>query len=193
MENTEEISNSLEIFFRFSLSIRSTLESAPTCATEKVGLSWQKDLWEDLLIASCEDLLSASLMQMADTYRGGLMHALIGFMKKPENVSTEEFRSWWLKNHVPHVLKIPGLRHYVICPADFAFNPKHAEFSKPAGADGVAILYFDDEQAIRNAFLTPSGESDMEHFNQMGLVSVIVMGEAIVQLGSVVLSETLAN
>jgi len=113
------------------------------------------------------------------------MHTMVGFIKKPESISTEDFRQWWLTKHVPHVLQIPGLRNYVVSPIDFSFYPETGDFTAPAPYDGVAILYFDDEQSIRDAFTTPTGVSDREHFNKMGLISVVVVGEAIVQRGEI--------
>ena len=114
------------------------------------------------------------------------MHAMIGFMRKPDGVSTAEFRDWWLGKHVPHVLAVPGLRHYVVCPADRAFDAGTGGFDPAPAYDGVAMLYFDDEASMREAFSSPKGESDRNHLNEMGIESVIVVGQAIVQRGDII-------
>jgi uncharacterized protein (TIGR02118 family) len=114
------------------------------------------------------------------------MYAMIGTLRRPPGFTTEQFREWWIGEHVPHVLQIPSLRHYAICPADLAFDTSTGAFTSEPAYDGIAILWFDDEQAMRAAFTTAAGETDREHLHSVGLESVVIAGSPLVQKGAVV-------
>jgi uncharacterized protein (TIGR02118 family) len=115
------------------------------------------------------------------------MYAVIGLLKKPPHVSTDEFRSWWFDRHVPHVLEMPGLRHYVIYPLDESLDPRiGGEWSTDVDYDGLAIMYFDSREALRDAVSSPAGAEDREHFNSMVKESLVFGGEVMVKLGTVV-------
>jgi len=92
------------------------------------------------------------------------MFSVIGLLKKPEGQSTEEWREWWRGKHVPHVLQIPGLRHYVIYPIDeVRTSVVPNEFSSDVPYDGVAIITFDSRQAYHDALETKAGDDDKMH------------------------------
>ena len=84
------------------------------------------------------------------------------------------------------MLQIPGLRHYAICPADLSFDAASGGFLPEPAYDGIAMLWFDDEESMRAAFMTDEGDEDREHLNSVGLESVVIAGTLIVQKGSVV-------
>ena len=58
--------------------------------------------------------------------------------RRPET-SHDEFRDYWLDEHVPLVRELPGLARYT---ATLPTAPEHAEF------DGIADLYFADLDAL---------------------------------------------
>lgn len=80
------------------------------------------------------------------------MVKLIGMLKRPDHVAVEEFHRWWLEQHAPLAKKLPGLRRYVISLAKAGF------FGEPT-YDGVAELWFDDEEALKKAFASPEWEA----------------------------------
>jgi uncharacterized protein (TIGR02118 family) len=91
------------------------------------------------------------------------MYALIGILKKPADMSTAEFRKWWLEEHALGARLLPRLRRYVVYPLVSGFD---AATGKPSGApshDGVAFLWFDTEADLRAAFATATGKQDIEH------------------------------
>ncbi len=104
------------------------------------------------------------------------MYAVIGLLKKPDGVSTEEFRSWWRERHVPHVLAIPGILHYTIYPIEeirVSMDPE--EYSTDSPYDGVAIIAFESREAKMKAFASEAGVEDRRHLNNW-IGSTMVFG-----------------
>jgi uncharacterized protein (TIGR02118 family) len=74
----------------------------------------------------------------------------MSFLKRRADLQRPAFFDWWLNQHAPLVVKIPGLRRYhvstVAVPQDGAF-------------DGVAELWFDDAAALATGFAGEAGKS----------------------------------
>lgn len=104
------------------------------------------------------------------------MFAVIGLLKKPEGVSTEDFRTWWREKHVPHVVKNPGLRHYAIYPIDEMRTSvvPNAWSTENLPYDGLAIIYFDSREAFMEAQKTQVGVDDKMHLRS-GVADVLVL------------------
>lgn len=111
------------------------------------------------------------------------MYAVIGILKRPASATHEEFVTWWKEKHVPHVLNIPGVRHYAIYPIDAGYDVSADQWSGRAGADGVAIMYFDDRKTALTAFATEKGQADRANFVDWKMEADVFGGEVLVQRG----------
>lgn len=76
------------------------------------------------------------------------MVKLICLINRPETVAANAFRAWWLGHHSHVASRLPGLRRYTINVAREEDGP----------FDGVAELWFDDEQAMTRAFASDVGQ-----------------------------------
>ncbi len=105
------------------------------------------------------------------------MYSIIGVLKKPAHWDTARFREWWVHEHAAIAKKLPGLRRYTIHPLDKNFDSTSGRLEGEPSHDGVAFLWFDDEDAARAAFASGAGQHDVDTFNESP-VSVIVFGSA---------------
>ncbi|GAB3411875.1 hypothetical protein GCM10027435_04050 [Haloparvum alkalitolerans] len=90
------------------------------------------------------------------------MIKLVEFVVRKEELSHAEFADYWLHDHSPIAKEMPGLKRYVTSlPAD----PEQSEY------DGVLELYFEDTDALSEAFDSEAGQrtmADAESFLQVG-------------------------
>lgn len=70
-------------------------------------------------------------------------------LKRREGLSAEAFRDWWLNQHQPLALGLPGLRRLVI---NIARDPS-------APYDGCSELWFDSEADFHAAYATEHGQA----------------------------------
>ena len=84
------------------------------------------------------------------------MYSIIGVLKKPDYWTTEQFRDWWVNDHAEIAKQLPGLRRYTIHPLTHNLDGFTGELGGAPSHDGVAFLWFDDEDAARNAFASSS-------------------------------------
>jgi uncharacterized protein (TIGR02118 family) len=79
------------------------------------------------------------------------MLKVFSLIKRREDLSLDEFRTWLLEEHAPMGHTLPGLREYhvSVIDADDPALPYHA----------VTELYFDDEDAMKAAFATEAGKA----------------------------------
>lgn len=79
------------------------------------------------------------------------MLKVFSLIKRREDLSLDEFRSWALEEHAPKGRSLPGLRQYSmsVVEADDPDLPYHA----------VSELYFDDEEAFHAAFASDAGKA----------------------------------
>jgi uncharacterized protein (TIGR02118 family) len=76
---------------------------------------------------------------------------IVGFVRRSEELSFDEFLDHWQQRHGPLVSALPGLRRYVQ-------NPAHPIEGREWPYDGMAELWFDDLDAVRDAFRSPESE-----------------------------------
>jgi uncharacterized protein (TIGR02118 family) len=87
------------------------------------------------------------------------MARLLVMYKTPTD--TVAFDRYYFETHVPIAKKIPGLRRYEV---------SRGPVATPAGPSGVhlvAILHFDDMEAVGRAFTSPEGQvagADLQNF-----------------------------
>ena len=72
-------------------------------------------------------------------------------VQRSTNLSWDAFARHWRDAHAPLVLRLPGLRYFAQLPTPSAF------FGGVAPCDGLAEIWFDDEDALRSAFDSPAG------------------------------------
>jgi uncharacterized protein (TIGR02118 family) len=104
------------------------------------------------------------------------LFAVIALLRKSEEMNTEEWRSWWREEHVPTVLKNPGLRHYAIYPIEekrVSVDPNEWS-TQDLPYDGLAIIYFDSREAFMAAQQTQEGVDDKLHL-RTGTADVLVL------------------
>jgi uncharacterized protein (TIGR02118 family) len=90
-----------------------------------------------------------------------------GLIKKQPQWSAEEFRRYWREHHGALASKLPGLRRYeqnhVIDTAQRGISFERG----PEQLDGFSMLWFDSEEAMREAMHTDAGREligDENHF-----------------------------
>jgi uncharacterized protein (TIGR02118 family) len=95
------------------------------------------------------------------------MYKVIGMLKRPEGTTFEQFRTWWLREHVPRVKKWPGLQAYHI---NMALNEDEP-------FDGVAEVWFRSKQEAEGIFSTEEGHAAKEAAMEGSSSSVIFVVE----------------
>jgi uncharacterized protein (TIGR02118 family) len=88
------------------------------------------------------------------------VYKTIFLLRRDPTLSPEEFRAYWLERHVPVVLAVPGLRRFVC-------NIVESASVDPPPHDGLAELWWDDEDAFHAALASPEGReavADVERF-----------------------------
>jgi len=72
-------------------------------------------------------------------------------LTRREDLTAEDFRRWWLVEHRPLALQLPGLRKMVV-------NIVEAD---PAGSgiDGISELWFDTQADFEAAYATEIGKA----------------------------------
>jgi uncharacterized protein (TIGR02118 family) len=71
-------------------------------------------------------------------------------LTRREDLSREEFHRWWLEEHRPLALGLPGLRKMVI---------NLVEEGPEGGIDGVSELWFDSRADFDAAYQTERGKA----------------------------------
>jgi len=82
---------------------------------------------------------------------GDTMARLVVMYGTPKDAGA--FDKYYFATHVPIAKKIPGLRRYEISRGPVATPAGPSKFHL------IAILHFDDMQAIQNAFASPQGQA----------------------------------
>ncbi|RLG04445.1 MAG: hypothetical protein DRN61_03050 [Thaumarchaeota archaeon] len=78
----------------------------------------------------------------------------IHLVKKLPDLSFEEFKRYWLEEHIKYSKKIPGVKRYVI--NIVTGGPGEKPY------DGVAELDFESEEAFWKAYETPDAKEAVE-------------------------------
>ena len=106
--------------------------------------------------------LASPLRSFQENVSGGaepLFKLIILLTKKP-TMTDQDFAHYMLEMHAPIAKKMPGLRKYVVSIVQRPPN-KEPEYH------GVAELYFDDRNGMKDAFSSPQGQitqKDTENF-----------------------------
>lgn len=79
------------------------------------------------------------------------MLKVISLLKRKEDMSFEEFRTWALEEHPPLGKKLPGIRKYRMSVV-LEDNPE-------LPCDAVSEFWFDDDAARQAAFATEAGKA----------------------------------
>ena len=101
-----------------------------------------------------------------------------GLINKKPDWSTEEFRRYWRENHSTLASRLPGLRRYQ---QNHVVDSVQRGISYPRGPeqiDGISMLWFDSEQAMREAIATDAGKAlvaDENHF--MGQLRIVALDQ----------------
>lgn len=98
------------------------------------------------------------------------MVKFVATLKKPATMSRDEFIDWWLNTHAPLVKVAPGLRRYVVSPA--VANPRH----EPP-FDGIAELWFDDQETARRVMNSPELAAGAEDLRVHGVETTMFLTE----------------
>jgi uncharacterized protein (TIGR02118 family) len=99
-----------------------------------------------------------------------MTYKILGILKRPDGMTFDQFRTWWVEVHVPRVMKWPGIVAYEI---NFPLNESE-EF------DGVAAVSFTSREAAENVFRTPEGSSARSAAIAETSRSVIFLAEEVV-------------
>ena len=78
-----------------------------------------------------------------------MTYKVFGILKRPDGMTFEHFKKWWVEVHVPRVMKWPNLVAYDV---NFALNENEP-------FDGVGIVCFDTKEAAESVFQTLEGSS----------------------------------
>lgn len=68
-------------------------------------------------------------------------------LSRREDMTTADFRRWWLDEHAPLAAQLPGVRR-------LTFNL----VAEPGEVDGVSELWFDSEDDFHAAYATAIGQ-----------------------------------
>lgn len=71
-------------------------------------------------------------------------------LTRREDLSREAFRDWWLDEHRPLALRLPGIQRYVV---------NFVEEGPDDAFDGVAELWFESREAVDAAYATEIGKA----------------------------------
>jgi uncharacterized protein (TIGR02118 family) len=74
-------------------------------------------------------------------------------INKLDDISFEEYERYFFEEHLPYVLRIPGLRAYKV-------NLRHPDDDE-APYDGVSEFWFDDRAAFDAAMASPETEATL--------------------------------
>lgn len=86
------------------------------------------------------------------------MIKMVAMVKKKREMSKEDFVRYWLEVHAPLEKKWPGLKKYVISTTTGAPGGGEPEY------DGLAELWFDDENALNTALASNERQISREDF-----------------------------
>ncbi|MSQ47282.1 MAG: EthD family reductase [Deltaproteobacteria bacterium] len=92
------------------------------------------------------------------------MYKLIGLLKRPTDMSLEDFQQWWLKDHAALVKRFPALKKYTI---NLSITPDQP-------FDGMAEVWFEKKEDLEQIFSLPEGQtarqSATSHSSQIAIM-----------------------
>ena len=73
-------------------------------------------------------------------------------LTRGQQMTSEEFATWWLEEHAPRARQLPGVR-------EIRFNVVTDPGDSTDRVDGIAELWFDDQESFEAAYATDIGKS----------------------------------
>jgi uncharacterized protein (TIGR02118 family) len=101
-----------------------------------------------------------------------------GLIRKKPDWSTADFRRYWREDHSALASRLPGLRRYQQNHVVDSVQRGIAYPRGPEQLDGISMLWFDSEQAMREAIATEAGRAlvaDENHF--MGDLRIVALDQ----------------
>lgn len=103
------------------------------------------------------------------------MIKMIAVVKRKDGMGREEFNKYWLEVHAPLEKKWPGLKKYIISTVIGVPGGGEPEY------DGVAELWFEDEDALKKALESRERQISREDFLKfVGKASMIITKEHVI-------------
>jgi uncharacterized protein (TIGR02118 family) len=99
-----------------------------------------------------------------------MTYKIFGILKRPDGMTFEQFKKWWVEVHVPRVMKWPGIIAYEI---NFPLNENEP-------FDGVGCVSFNSREAAERIFQTPEGNGARSAAIAESSRSVIFLAEELV-------------
>jgi len=78
------------------------------------------------------------------------MFKVMILLTRREDMTLEEFRTWWVDEHAPMARQLPGVRRIVFNLVDAAAD---------VDVDGITELWFDSAEEFQNAYATEIGQA----------------------------------
>jgi uncharacterized protein (TIGR02118 family) len=98
------------------------------------------------------------------------VYNLVLLAARPPEWTHERFIEWWRGEHAELTYVLPGLRCWRHTVVERAFE------SRSAGWDGVSVLSFDTEEALRDALASPEWAAAVAQVGDMRGRRIAVMG-----------------
>lgn len=102
------------------------------------------------------------------------MVTMVSILTKCDEMNHKEFADRWTQEHSPIAEDLPGLQRYVTVVPD---NPDEAPH------DGVAILTFENREALDSAFESPQGRKADEDVSEFTKSTRRMFGTETVHVG----------
>lgn len=99
-----------------------------------------------------------------------MTYKVFGLLKRPEGMTFEAFKTWWLEKHAPRVKAWPGIMSYDV---NFALDENEP-------FDGVAIVCFETKEAAEGIFQTDEGRRARSAAIAESSRSLILLAEEVV-------------
>jgi uncharacterized protein (TIGR02118 family) len=113
--------------------------------------------------------------QSISVWKETAMLKLVLLLRRHEDLSAEQFQSYWREHHIPLVVQLPGLRSLVL-------NVPQQSSGATATTtwDGIAEDWFDSPQSMADAMISPAGQAvaaDAPNFLDMTQCQMLVVEE----------------
>lgn len=95
------------------------------------------------------------------------MFKIVGLLKRPDGMSMDKFRTWWLEEHAPKVMGYPGLLKYNI----------NLSISDDQEFDGMAEVWFETRAEVERFFGDRKGSDLRQRATNGSKVNVTFLTE----------------
>lgn len=101
------------------------------------------------------------------------MIKLVTLLVRRDDLSHQEFVDYWQTEHAPRAKEMPHVKKYV---TDLPTDPEKSAY------DGIAELYFEDVDALAEAFDSDTGQSveaDLQNFAKPDAAPTMIVEEEV--------------